>query len=316
VNSEPRTRSGLIVLDKPSGPTSHDVVNWVRKTLGTRSVGHAGTLDPAASGVLLVMVGQCTKLSRFLTLEQKTYLAGVRLGLQTDTLDATGRVAQRSELPEQLREQLRAPVARLNAQGVVAEAIECERQRTAQSPPVYSAIKQAGMACYERARRGQDVQLQQRPVQVFDLQLLSASALGDLVFELTVSKGYYVRAFARDIGASLQVPAHLFSLRRTRSGPFGLQGAVCTNASPSELWERMIEMPQVARSLMRCAELTETGARRALWGQCLDDTDFRTAPADGLSAWFAPSGDLVAVGERIGGRPTVVRAFSRSEHVC
>ncbi len=315
------TPSGLLILDKPRGPTSHDAVAHVRRVLRTRSVGHAGTLDPMATGVLLVMVGLCTRLSGYLTLDRKCYEARLQLGQTTDTCDATGRVVASTEVPQELREALGAAARGQPAQGegpdLLSRALGAERERTLQVPPAHAAIKQQGVAAYKRARRGEQVTLPPREVRVYELRISGASAEhGTLDVVLDVSKGYYVRAWARDMGEALGVGAHLSALRRTSSGPYRIEDALGWDDG-EQAWRRsLIPLEAVAKTLLGEAVLSAAGVRRALQGQRLSDEDFEHAPGAGTTAWFAEDGSLVAIGDRSRGGPTVVRAFPRSLEVC
>jgi tRNA pseudouridine55 synthase len=318
--AETHEPSGLLIIDKPRGPTSHDVVSKIRRTLGTRSVGHAGTLDPMATGVLVVMVGPCTKLSRFLTLEDKVYRTTVLLGQGTDTLDAEGVATDSAPVPATLIEALaRMERGHLDvpADSVLADALGGERARTSQVPPMHSAIKQDGVASYERARRGEQVELPTRDVRVVRLDVVGASVdPPTLALELHVTKGYYVRSLARDLGEALGLPAHLVALRRIRSGSFGLEGAVALGADAATMRYAMLSVEQAARECLASATLTSPGVLRALRGQTLEEQDFEQAPGEAVSAWFAPGGRLVAVGDRSRGRPTVLRAFLHVDEMC
>lgn len=167
--------NGVLVVDKPAGPTSHDVVMRVRRALGTREVGHAGTLDPMATGVLVVALGEATKLLAWLTDQSKVYEATIRLGVETDTLDALGRETRRVEPSSELIEVL----ARSPAGGIhpyLQAALDAERARTSQIPPAYSAIQQQGVRAYKRARRGEPVQLPSREVEVRTLSFVACTA--------------------------------------------------------------------------------------------------------------------------------------------
>lgn len=210
-----RSRStvhGVLIVDKPKGPTSHDVVQTVRRALRTRAVGHAGTLDPMATGILVVAVGEGTKLVRWLTADDKEYLTTIALGAETDTLDAEGEV-----------------VERISAEGVdLARAREAAQRFVGtygQRPPMFSAIRIDGERSHERARRGEVVEMPEREVSVRDIHVIEADQ--DHI-ELTVSsaKGFYVRSLGRDLARALGTRGHLSALRRTRSGAFGLEGAV------------------------------------------------------------------------------------------
>mgnify|MGYP001396284416 CR=1 FL=1 len=208
---------GVLIVDKPSGPTSHDVVARARRVLKTRAVGHAGTLDPMASGVLLVLVGEATKLSSWLTLASKRYQTRIRLGVASDTLDAQGT----------LRE---VPYTQ-PSEGQLRAALAAEKQRASQVPPSVSAIKVDGRRAYELTRKGEAPELSPREVSVQELELLSTTER-ELELRLTVSKGYYVRALARDLAQRLDTCGYLCELRRLASGPFGIAEAVAW--SPEE----------------------------------------------------------------------------------
>jgi tRNA pseudouridine55 synthase len=283
---------GVLVIDKPVGPTSHDVVARLRKALDTHAVGHAGTLDPGASGVLVVAVGQATKLSFYLTLQDKRYLATVAFGSSTNTLDAQGEVVATAPVCAELAEQLarypeRAPL--------IDAALERERRRTEQTPPVFSAIKQGGRAVHKRARRGEAVSLEPRAVEVKRLEV-TATSRDSIGLSLLVSKGYYVRALARDLGETLHVPAHLTSLRRTASGPFTIEEAVPLESSPDELRRAIEPLSRVAPRVLPVAALSEEGVRSARQGKPLLAEHFAVAPPPGISAWVDPNGELVAIG--------------------
>jgi tRNA pseudouridine55 synthase len=309
---------GVLVVDKPSGPTSHDVVARVRRTLGTRRVGHAGTLDPMASGVLVVLVGEATKLAPFLTAHDKRYDARVVLGRGTDTLDALGTVTAEAPLPGWLTGELEQLAAGGSAPRIEA-ALVAERARTLQAPPAFSAIKVAGQKSYDRARRGEDVELADRPVEVMQLDTRAAGLLDEgarafLDVSLTVSKGYYVRSLARDLGAALEVPAHLGALRRTQSGPFGLDRAQPLSADRHALGAAVVPLATAAASSLSATHLTPEGVLRASQGKRLRLSDFTDAPpdADAPFAWLSPDGRLVAVGNRQDDGYVVQRGFVES----
>lgn len=203
---------GLIVVDKPLGPTSHDVVARVRRILGGVKTGHCGTLDPGASGVLLVAVGRAARLFPYLSGHDKAYSGSIRFGFATDTYDAAGRPAspESNDLPaeEALRESMRRFEGRIR-----------------QVPPVYSALKQDGQPLYKLARENREVRVEPREVTVRRFSLVSwAPPLAE--FEVECSAGTYVRSLAHDIGRELGCGAHLASLRRTASGPFSLASAL------------------------------------------------------------------------------------------
>lgn len=285
---------GVYVVDKPPGLTSHTVVAGLRKRLGTRAVGHAGTLDPMATGVLLLLVGEATKLSGYLTLETKAYRAEVRLGLATDTLDTDGRVLEERALPPGGLDE-----------GAILAALSAERARTLQTPPAVSAIQVGGERAHRLARRGEAPELPPRPVRVERLEL--GSVEGDrFELEVTVSKGYYVRALARDLGERLGVPACLSALRRTQSGGFTLAEAwpwpLPEHASP-------LSLRAATERCLTTVPLTPEGARRARLGQRLSREHFAVEPpAPGPSAWLADEA-LVAIGEADADAYRVLRGF-------
>ncbi len=201
----------LHLVDKPEGWTSHDAVARLRAVLGESRVGHAGTLDPFASGLLLVGEGRATGLLGCLGLLPKRYLARARLGVATDTQDRTGVVTQQSDRVPTIAE--------------VEAALERFRGTIRQRPPLYSAIKVGGTRLYKAARRGIDVEREDRTVQVYHLALVDA-ALPEITLDLTVSRGTYVRTIAHDLGAVLGSGAHLAALRRVESGPFRIDAAL------------------------------------------------------------------------------------------
>jgi tRNA pseudouridine55 synthase len=299
--------SGVLVIDKPRGPTSHDVVARVRRALGTREVGHAGTLDPMATGVLVVLVGEATKLAPFLTAEDKEYEAKIELGSETDTLDAEGSVTRRSEVPAETRAELGAP-----CRPALDLAILRERGRLTQVPPSFSAIHASGERAYRRARRGEALTLEARPVVVKDLEVLDAGLDPTpwITIRAKVGKGYFVRSLARDLASALGTVGHLAALRRTRSGSFGLEEALRLDTAREALTARLLPLGACAARALPIAKLTDVGAKDARVGRpvCLADID---APGHGVFAWMDGRGDLVAVGE-VGedGVGRVVRGFT------
>ncbi|MEY4544168.1 MAG: hypothetical protein RL685_363 [Pseudomonadota bacterium] len=299
---------GLLIVDKPEGPTSHDIVNSARRLLGTRRVGHAGTLDPMATGVLVLLLGEATKLSDVATAADKAYQARVSFGRATDSYDAVGVTTEVSDL-------------RLGHIGDTAlqSALEAERQRTLQVPPAVSAIKLQGRRAYDLTRAGAPPELAARPVRVHELQMLARDEQ-TLSLELRVSKGYYVRSLARDLGAALGVPTHLSQLRRTASGVFSLAEAIeWPPLSPPSF----LPLPQILPRLLPTQRLTETGVRRARAGQALSQSDFVDAPPEALVpgekpavyAWVDLCGLPVALGERDGDVFRVRRGFANESGV-
>jgi len=203
--------SGVLVVDKPIGLTSHDVVQIIRKGTNIRRAGHTGTLDPRASGVLVILVGPAVRLSEYVSASDKRYQAVVRLGQSTDTYDADGRVVSTS--PVNITED------------EFSNALKQFIGEIEQVPPPYSAVKVKGKKAYEMAREGEEVELLPRKIQVYNLDLLEW-APPDAVIDVYCSSGTYVRSLAHDLGEALGCGAHLVGLRRTKSGRFTLRDAV------------------------------------------------------------------------------------------
>jgi tRNA pseudouridine55 synthase len=203
--------SGVLVVDKPIGLTSHDVVQIVRKGTNIRRAGHTGTLDPRASGVLVILIGPAVRLSEYVSASDKRYQAIVRLGATTDTYDAEGRITSSAPVTvseEQFEESLHQFIGEIE-----------------QVPPPYSAVKVKGRKAYEMAREGEEVDLQPRKINVYNLELLEW-APPEAVIDVYCSSGTYVRSLAHDLGNALGCGAHLVGLRRTKSGRFTLRDAV------------------------------------------------------------------------------------------
>jgi len=209
--------SGVVLVAKPAGPTSHDVVDVVRRALGERRVGHLGTLDPFAQGLLVIVVGRATRLAPYAGEWSKRYTGVMRLGATTDTDDGTGTVTATSDAWRALDD------------GAVRTALARFAGRHEQTPPAYSAVKVDGVRAYRRARRGEAPATQARPVDVAEL-VLDEWAPPDARFHATVSAGTYVRSLARDVGAALGCGGHLVALERTAVGPFALADAVAPEA--------------------------------------------------------------------------------------
>lgn len=283
---------GVLVVDKPPGPTSHDVVAAARRLWSCRAVGHAGTLDPAATGVLVLLFGEARKLSGYLTAQAKTYRATIRLGATTTTDDAEGDVVSRAALPGDLDAAVRA-------------ALDVERARRAQRPPAVSAVRVSGRRAHALARAGAPAALPDRPVSVERLELVRLH--DDRVeVELTASKGYYVRSFARDLGQTLGVGAHVAELRRLASGAFTLEHAC---AWPPDSRPPLLETAAAAAKAMPTGTLTDAGALRARSGRRLTNADFSSPPEGDVAAWLDPAGRIVAIGAREGTELLVRRGF-------
>jgi tRNA pseudouridine55 synthase len=231
------TPDGVLLVDKAAGMTSHDVVALVRRQLQIKKVGHCGTLDPIATGLLILTLGRGTKIQDLLMSEDKEYAGTLSLGKTTDTQDRAGEVIQER------------PVPTLN-QEMVQAVFEKFRGDFYQLPPMVSAIKQGGVPLYKLARQGKTVEREPRLVHVYRSQI-GRIAPPEIDFTVLCSKGFYVRTYAHDIGEALGCGAHLKELRRTRSGRFDLERAVSVeeikNSAPLDLLEKILTLPEVSR---------------------------------------------------------------------
>lgn len=287
--------NGVLAVDKPTGKTSHDIVAEARRYFGLKAVGHAGTLDPMATGVLVLLFGEACKLSSYLTQDDKSYRATVAFGTSTNTLDADGQVEERLALAEGWL-----------SENALHDALAVERERTLQAPPVVSAIQTGGRRAYELARNGVTPELAPRSVVQKRLKVLDWS-YRELTVELTVSKGYYVRAFARDLGSTLGVPAHLSALRRLASGGFDLARAI---AWPPSAPPPLMNVAEAATLALPVTRLSVEGARRALSGQRLATEEATPGAMDRVCAWLGPEGEIIALGiSSSSGEHRVTRGF-------
>jgi tRNA pseudouridine55 synthase len=231
------TPDGVLLVDKAAGMTSHDVVALVRRRLSIKKVGHCGTLDPLATGLLLLTLGRGTKIQDLLMSEDKEYVGTMTLGATTDTQDRAGQIVEERPVPPLTEENVRA-------------AFEKFRGDFYQMPPMVSAIKQGGVPLYKLAREGKVVEREPRLVHVYSYTLQKIAS-PDIDFSVSCSKGFYVRTYAHDIGAELGCGAHLKELRRTRSGRFPVQGAVTVdeikNSDPVDILGRILTLPEVSR---------------------------------------------------------------------
>ncbi len=296
------TRGGVLIVDKPSGPTSHDVVTVVRRALRDAKTGHTGTLDPAATGVLPIVIGKATRLAQFLAAGEKEYLACIRLGSATDTYDASGAVTSGSdEAPSSV------------SAGALETALSRFRGRYLQAPPAYSAKQTGGVRAYSQARKGKAVGLSEVEVEVRALELMSVEG-PDLTVRLVTSPGFYVRSFAHDLGQHLGPGGHLLSLRRLRSGQFGLDEAVTLDVVVTEgrdVSRRMIGIDSLLTHLPE-VRLTEEGCRWMAHGRPLAAEVLASPPGtagSGLVRLLSPAGLLLGLGDPgLDGtlRPTIV----------
>jgi tRNA pseudouridine55 synthase len=289
---------GLLLVDKPSGCTSHDVVGRLRLVLRTRRIGHAGTLDPMATGLLVLAVDRSTKLLGHLALTDKTYLATIRLGQRTDTDDADGLIVATAPVGAVTDDAIRAGVAALTGPLL-------------QVPSSVSAIKVDGRRAYDRVRAGETVELKARPVTVTRFEILGVPARRDGVIDLDVavdcSTGTYIRSLARDLGAALGVGGHLTKLRRTVVGPFDIAGAVDVfggGAAPGRGGPKTPVTEDFASSIAHAVIPAADAVRRAFPTRVVDDTQAvalghgRSVQAAGIAGTygaFGPDGALIAL---------------------
>ncbi len=279
---------GLVVVDKPGGLTSHQVVGRVRRLAGTRKVGHAGTLDPMATGVLVLGVDRATRLLGHLMLTEKRYDATVRLGVTTTTDDAEGEVVAR------------VPVEDLD-EAMVREAFAAQVGDLQQVPSAVSAVKVDGKRAYQRVRDGEEVTLKARTVTVHELEVTALRG-AEVDISVRCSSGTYIRAIARDVGKALGVGGHLTALRRTAVGPFDLDAA----RTLDQLEEHYEQTPisDAARAAFPSVELDDRQATDVRFGRRLEVEP----PTSGPVAVFAPDGTFLALyeGSDHGARPVAV----------
>ncbi|HEX5476142.1 MAG TPA: tRNA pseudouridine(55) synthase TruB [Vicinamibacterales bacterium] len=299
MSSLPDLRDGALVVDKPAGPTSHDVVAAVRRAVGVPRIGHTGTLDPLATGVLVLLVGRATRLAQFLNGSDKEYLADVRLGFETETDDA--EAPPEGETPfDPAIDVTGMPAALLD------EALAGFRGLFWQTPPQFSAKKVGGRRAYAQARLHQHVELKPVEVRVHELERLSYRD-GRLRLRIVCSAGFYVRSFARDLGRRLGCGAHLASLQRTRAGQFALADARPLDevlAGGPGMLTRLVAMGDLIGDLAPLT-LTEEGIRRVAHGNSVAPEHVAAGATPGLRALRPGSkvrlldaaGDLLAVAD-------------------
>ena len=277
--SSPAPPPGIVIIDKPAGMTSHDVVSRCRRIFGTRKVGHAGTLDPMATGVLVIGIERATKILGLLSDTSKSYAATIRLGRTTTTDDAEGDVVHD------------VPATEVTDDAIVA-GIAMLRGEIAQRPSAVSAIKVGGKRAYQLVREGEEVELAARTVRIDRFDILAIRREGpfvDVDVEVDCSSGTYIRALARDLGASLGVGGHLTALRRTRVGGYGLDHA--------RTLERLAEQPSLSYSLDEAC-LLGFGRRDITAEQAIDAGHGRPLPAAGIEGIYAasdPDGRVMAL---------------------
>lgn len=279
--------NGVLVIDKPLGPTSFDVVKRVRFLLRVKKAGHTGTLDPAATGVLPICLGDATKIAGYITESNKAYDAVIRLGQTTDTQDAQGKVLEERPVPKLTKELLES-------------ALQKFRGTFDQLPPMYSAVKVGGKRLYELARKGEEVARAARTVTVHELTLRDFSS-NELSIHVRCSKGFFVRTLAADLGDALGCGGHIKALRRTESGPFSLSQALTLEKlkalmeeGPEKVSEKLLSLTDALKE-MPSVTVAQEEARKVVHG----------VPLEGKGALFGkgrhrvmgPAGELLAIGE-------------------
>lgn len=288
--------NGIILIDKPQDWTSHDVVGKLRRLLREKRIGHSGTLDPMATGLLVVFVGRATRAVEFAESDEKQYIAGLRLGVETDTQDITGTVLKTTEqhiTVDELRTVLPKFVGEID-----------------QIPPMYSALKVNGQKLYDIARKGGEVERKPRRITIHSLEIADNSHLeeGDFCLDVTCSKGTYIRTLCRDIGEALGVGGTMSSLRRIRAGGFHLEQAVTL--------ERVAEMAEQGRAeelllpvdslflAFAPMTLTEKQTKRTMVGG-----QFSVAVSDGTYRFYDHKGRFLALGKVENGTASTIKSF-------
>ena len=277
--------TGILLIDKEPDWTSHDVIAKLRGVLRERRMGHAGTLDPMATGLLVVLCGRATRAATFAEADEKEYVAALRLGIATDTQDITGRTIRESALRPTAKE--------------VSAVLPRFTGEILQIPPMYSAIKIKGQKLYDIARRGGDVEREARPITIHALELLGEEN-GDFLLRVRCSKGTYIRTLCHDIGEALGCGGTMASLRRVRCGVFSVSDA-CTVGEANE--SRLLPLD----SLFSDREAVTLSHRAERFCRC--GNDFALDAPDGEYRLFAESGEFLALGRADNGRGRVIKSF-------
>lgn len=271
---------GVVLIDKPCGITSHDVIARLRRKFQTRRIGHAGTLDPLATGLLVVAVGPATRFLQYLPLEPKEYIGTIRFGIETTTQDAEGEIVAEKPVPSALLPAI---------EEVLAEFKGSIRQL----PPLYSAVKKEGKPLYVYARRGEEVEREHRTVFISDVELLAQTG-NEVDVRVVCSGGTYMRTWAHDLGQRLGCGAHLSALRRTRVGKFNIDDAVTLEeVAPDDLWPLAEALPPVP-----LVSITHRQAEAIRHGQAIG---FPRPPAGLVCGLVGPDGDVIGMA-RISGQ--------------
>ena len=275
---------GIIIVNKPSGYTSHTIVSKIRKKFNIKKVGHTGTLDPLATGVLPILLGSGTKLSKYLINHDKEYIATIKLGVKTDTADIEGNIIEEAEIPILSEEQIKNVLK--NFEGVQY-----------QKPPMYSAIKVNGKKLYEYARNGQTIDVQARKIEIYNIELLKYE--GEFIeIKVACSKGTYIRSLCEDIAKKLDTIGTMATLQRTKVGEFTLEEAI-------EM-EELEEIQQIQKKLITAEELFKIYSSINLKEQemqhFLNGVKVTRNEADGLYKIYNQNGKFVGIGEIKEGR--------------
>jgi tRNA pseudouridine55 synthase len=286
---------GFLNIDKPAGMTSRDVVNRVDKFLRPAKCGHAGTLDPLATGVLVVAVGQATRLMEYVHQLPKTYQGTFLLGRRSDTEDIEGDVVELAD----------SPISTISALTSAAQQFIGTIQ---QRPPAYSAVKVAGKRAYKMARRGEAITLTERPVKIYSLKILRYE-YPELELSVTCGSGTYIRSLGRDLAESVGTSAVMSQLRRLAIGPFRCEEAVCIDDLSRELIEKRLLPPLTGLEGMPRVEVSDEEVRRLLNGQMIENRPAFHAPE---SAAIAAGGTLVAILKPKQGGLAPVKCFERA----
>lgn len=248
--------NGLIIFDKEKGITSHDLVYKVRKKTGIKKVGHAGTLDPMETGVLIIAIGKATKVNEYLLLKDKKYIAKIKLGILTDTFDITGNILEKENVSVLKKD--------------IEEVLKRFTGKMSQTPPIYSALKVNGKKLYEYAREGKEVKIKNRNIEIFENKLIDFNGKDEFSIEIEVSKGTYIRSVAYDIGKAVGTYGTITELRRIKSGNFDIENSIkisdFENMSLDELKSNLIPMELALENLKRI-EIPKSFKQNFLNGQ-------------------------------------------------
>ena len=284
--------NGILIIDKPADWTSHDVVAKLRGILHEKRIGHAGTLDPMATGVLPVFVGRATRAVEFAADREKEYIAGLRLGIITDTQDVTGSTLETRPVETD--------------RSGLEQILDRFRGELLQIPPMYSAVKKNGKKLYELARRGEEVEREPRPITVYALELVEQVSATDYILRVLCSKGTYVRTLCHDIGQALGCGGTLYSLRRTRSAGFGLEQAMTLEA--------VREAPDPAALLLPVdAYFSDYPAltlpNEAQERKVRNGNPIQADGLDGVYRVYGPAGDFLALSRLTRGRLSTIKSY-------